>query len=37
MKYQIFEILIKNDAVTIERIISKDQQSSHWYDQKKNE
>ncbi len=38
-KEEIFELLINNDTVTIERIISKGQKSSDsdWYDQKKNE
>lgn len=37
LKHEIFEPLINDDAVIIERIISKGQQSSSWYDQKKNE
>ena len=37
LKCEIFELLINDDTVTIERIISKGQQSSSWYDQKKNE
>lgn len=38
-KGEIFELLINNDTVTIEKIISKGQKSSDsdWYDQKKNE
>ena len=38
-KDEFFELLIKNDTVTIERIISKGQKSpeSDWYDQEKNE
>ncbi len=36
---EFFEFLIKNNAVTIERIISKGQKSpeSGWYDQERNE
>ncbi|WP_293004682.1 cupin domain-containing protein [Nitrosomonas sp.] len=37
LEHEIFDILIKNDTLTIERIISKGQQSSSWYDQKENE
>ncbi|MBY0475004.1 MAG: cupin domain-containing protein [Nitrosomonas sp.] len=37
LKREIFDILIKNDTLTIERIISKGQQSSSWHDQKENE
>lgn len=37
LEREIFDILIKNDTLTIERIISKGQQSSSWYDQKENE
>ncbi|MBL0010576.1 MAG: cupin domain-containing protein [Nitrosomonas sp.] len=38
-KDEFFELLIKNDTVTIERIISKGKKSpeSDWYDQEKNE
>ncbi len=38
-KEEFFELLVKNDAVTIEKIISKGQKSpeSDWYDQEKNE
>ncbi|MBP6058405.1 MAG: cupin domain-containing protein [Nitrosomonas sp.] len=36
---ELFELLIKNNTVTIERIVSKGQKSpeSGWYDQEKNE
>lgn len=37
LDYEIFEPLIENNTVTIERIISKGQQSSSWYDQTRNE
>ena len=37
LKYEVFELLINEDAITIERIISKGHQSSSWYDQKKHE
>lgn len=38
-KEEFFELLVKNDTVTIEKIISKGQKSpeSDWYDQKNNE
>ncbi len=38
-KEEFFELLVKNDTVMIERIISKGQKSpeSDWYDQEKNE
>ncbi|MBY0484806.1 cupin domain-containing protein [Nitrosomonas sp.] len=38
-KEEFFELLVKNDTVMIERIISKSQKSqeSDWYDQEKNE
>ena len=38
-KEESFELLVKNDTVMIERIISKGQKSpeSDWYDQEKNE
>lgn len=38
-KEEFFELLIKNDTVMIEKIISKGQKSpgSDWYDQEKNE
>lgn len=37
LKCEIFEPLINDDTIIIERIISKGQQSSSWCDQKKNE
>ncbi|PSJ16440.1 cupin domain-containing protein [Nitrosomonas supralitoralis] len=37
LNHEIFEPLIKNNVVTIERIISKGQQTSSWYDQTRNE
>ncbi len=39
LEHEIFQSLIKNNTVTIERIISKGQSSpdSSWYDQEKNE
>ncbi|MDO9312109.1 MAG: cupin domain-containing protein [Nitrosomonas sp.] len=38
-KKEFFELLVKNDAVIIERIISEGQKTpeSDWYDQEKNE
>lgn len=39
LEKELFELLIKNNTVTIERIVSKGQKSpeSGWYDQEKNE